>query len=73
MVIASMIGLLCACGMIMGAMRAGGSLGPFVDTAAILIVIGGTLFTVMYQAPLTVFLGHFGAMGKTFFPPVKKM
>jgi len=71
--IASIIGLIGACGMIMGAMMAGGSLGPFVDTASCLIVIGGTFFTVMYQAPLPVFLGHFGAMGKTFFPPVKKM
>jgi len=52
---------------------AGGSLGPFVDTASILIVIGGTFFAVMYQATLPTFLGHFGAMGKTFFPPVKKM
>jgi chemotaxis protein MotA len=54
-------------------MLAGGSLGPFVDTASILIVIGGTFFAVMYQATLPTFLGHFGAMGKTFFPPVKKM
>ncbi|MDG1788988.1 MAG: MotA/TolQ/ExbB proton channel family protein, partial [Paracoccaceae bacterium] len=56
-----------------GAMLAGGSLGPFVDTASILIIIGGTFFAVMYQATLPTFLGHFGAMGKTFFPPVKKM
>ena len=59
--------------MIIGAMMAGGSLGPFVDTASILIVIGGTFFAVMYQATLPTFLGHFGAMGKCFFPPVKKM
>ena len=59
--------------MIIGAMLAGGSLAPFVDTASILIVIGGTFFAVMYQATLPTFLGHFGAMGKTFFPPVKKM
>ena len=59
--------------MIIGAMLASGSLGPFVDTASILIVIGGTFFAVMYQATLPTFLGHFGAMGKTFFPPVKKM
>ncbi|MDE2634256.1 MAG: motility protein A [Pseudomonadales bacterium] len=71
--IASIVGLIGACGMIIGAMLAGGALGPFVDTASILIVIGGTFFAVMYQAPLAVFLGHFGAMGKTFFPPVKPM
>ena len=71
--IASLVGLIGACGMIIGAMLAGGSLGPFVDTASILIVIGGTFFAVMYQATLPTFLGHFGAMGKTFFPPVKKM
>ena len=42
--IASLVGLIGACGMIIGAMLAGGSLGPFVDTASILIVIGGTFF-----------------------------
>ena len=71
--IASLIGLIGAVGMIIGAMLQGGSLAPFVDTASILIVIGGTFFTVMYQATLPTFLGHFGAMGKAFFPPVKKM
>lgn len=71
--IASLVGLVGACGMIIGAMLAGGSLGPFVDTASVLIVIGGTFFAVMYNATLPVFLGHFGAMAKCFLPPVKKM
>lgn len=70
--IASLIGLLGAVGMIMGAMITSGGLGPFIDVPSILIVFGGTLFAVMYTAPLGVFLGSFGAMAKTFMPKAKK-
>ena len=70
--LASLIGLLGAVGMIVGAMLSGGGLGAFIDTASILIVFGGTFFAVMYTAPLPVFLGSFGAMAKAFLPPVKK-
>ena len=71
--IASLIGFLGAVGMILGAMISGGGIGPFIDTASILIVFGGTFFAVMYTAPLPVFLGSFGVMAKVFLPPVKKM
>ena len=70
--LASLIGLIGAVGMIIGAMLSGGGLGAFIDTASILIVFGGTFFAVMYTAPLPLFLGSFGAMSKAFLPPVKK-
>ncbi|MEC7361029.1 MAG: flagellar motor protein PomA, partial [Pseudomonadota bacterium] len=62
--IASLIGLLGAIGMILGAMISGGGIGPFIDVPSILIVFGGTFFAVMYTAPLPVFLGSFGVMAK---------
>ena len=71
--LASLIGLIGAIGMIVGAMLSGGGLGAFIDVPSILIVFGGTFFAAMYTAPLPVFLGSFGAMAKTFLPPVKKM
>jgi chemotaxis protein MotA len=73
MELGSLIGLLGAIGMIVGAMVSGGGIGPFIDVASILIVFGGTFFAVMYVVPLPVFLGSFGAMAKAFLPPVKKM
>lgn len=69
----SLIGLLGAIGMIMGAMISGGGLAPFLDVPSILIVFGGTFFAAMYTAPLGTYLGSFGAMAKAFLPPVKKM
>ena len=69
----SLIGLLGAIAMIMGAMISGGGLGPFLDIPSVLIVFGGTFFAAMYTAPLGTYLGSFGAMAKAFLPPVKKM
>ena len=71
--IASLIGFIGAIGMILGAMISGGGVGPFIDVPSLLIVIGGTFFSVMYTCPLPVFLASFGAMAKAFLPPVKKM
>ena len=71
--IASLIGLLGAIGMIVGAMISAGGIGPYLHTASSLIVIGGTFFAVMYVVPLPVFLGSFGVMAKAFLPSVKKM
>ncbi len=70
--IASLIGFLGAVGMIIGAMISGGGVGPFIDIPSLLIVFGGTFFSVMYTTPLPTFLGSFGAMAKAFMPPVKK-
>ena len=71
--LASLIGFIGAIGMILGAMISGGGVGLFIDTPSLLIVIGGTFFSVMYTCPLPVFLGSFAAMAKAFLPPVKKM
>jgi chemotaxis protein MotA len=71
--IASLIGLIGTAAMIAGAMIVGGGLGPFVDIPSILIVIGGTFFACMYTTPMATFISSFSAMGKAFFPPVKKM
>ena len=70
--IASLIGFIGAIGMILGAMISGGGVAPFIDVPSILIVVGGTFFSVMYTCPLPVFLGSFGVMAKAFLPPVKK-
>jgi chemotaxis protein MotA len=70
--IASLIGMIGAVGMIVGAMISNGGLGPYLHTASTLIVVGGTLFGVMYSTPLPRFLGSFGVMAKAFFPPIKK-
>ncbi|NBT89180.1 MAG: flagellar motor protein PomA, partial [Flavobacteriaceae bacterium] len=51
---------------------AGGGIGPFYNLPSILTVFGGTFFTVMYTAPMPVFLGSFAAMAKVFLPPIKK-
>ena len=42
MELGSLIGLIGAIGMIVGAMLSGGGIGPFIDTPSILIVFGGT-------------------------------
>ncbi len=70
--IASLIGIIGAVGMIVGSMLSQGGIGPYLHTASTLIVVGGTLFGVMYSTPLPRFLGSFGVMAKAFFPPIKK-
>ena len=71
--LASLIGFIGAVGAIVATMIMGGGVAPFIDTQSIFIVFGGTFFCVMYQNPLPVFLGSFGAMSKAFLPPIKKM
>ena len=58
--------------MIAGAMISAGGLYSYIDVPSILIVFGGS-FAVMYTAPLPVHFGAYGAFGKAFKPPVKKM
>ncbi len=71
--IAAIIGLIGGVGMVIGAMVAGGGIMPFINVPSILTVFGGTAFLVLYSLPMSSFIGHFGAMMKTFLPPVKKM
>lgn len=71
--IASLIGIIGAMGMIMGAMISSGGLAMFVDVPSLLIVVGGTFFAVMYRSELPMFLAHFGVMAKVFLPGLKKI
>jgi chemotaxis protein MotA len=61
--IASVVGLLGALVLIVMAM---GDPGPFVDTASILIVFGGSIMATMYRSTLPEFLGFTKVMGKAF-------
>ena len=70
--IASLVGLIGAVGMIIGSMIVAGGLGPFIDVPSILIVFGGTFFSVMFTAPMGTFLGSFGSMAKAFTPKLPK-
>ncbi len=71
--IATLIGLIGALGMVLGAMIAAGGLSPFVDVASVLIVLGGTFFAVMFKTPMPAFLRHFKGIAKAFMPkPAKK-
>ena len=55
--------------MIAGAMISAGVSWFNIDVPS----IRGSFFAVMYTVPLPVYLGSFGAFGKAFKPPVKKM
>lgn len=66
--IATLVGLLGAIAMIIGAMVFAGGMSPFVDIASIIIVFGGTFFIVMMKMPMGVFLGHFKSLAKAFKP-----
>lgn len=66
--LASLIGFLGSMAMIIGSMIFAGGVMPFVDIPSILIVFGGTAFSVMNTAPMGTFIGSFKAMGKAFKP-----
>lgn len=64
--IASIIGIIGAFGMVAGAMITAGGLGPFIDVASLMIVLGGSLFAVMLKSRMGAFVGSFRAMMKVF-------
>jgi chemotaxis protein MotA len=66
--IATIIGLVGAVAMVLGAMVFAGGLSPFVDLPSVAIVVCGTAFVVLMMKPLPVFIGHFKAIGKAFKP-----
>lgn len=66
--LATLIGMIGAVGMVIGAMFVAGGLGPFIDLPSILIVFGGTFFAAMSTSPMGTFLGSFAAMAKAFMP-----
>ncbi len=64
--IATIVGLVGCSGVILMAMMSGGGLGPFIDIASILIVVGGTSMAVLTKFPLNQFLGALPAGMKAF-------
>ncbi len=65
--IATLIGLLGAFGIIIGAIATGGDVMLFVNVPSILIVVGGTFMVTLMQVSLGDFLGSFGIGMKAFF------
>ena len=63
--IATIIGLLGSFGLIVSAIGFD-SMGQFVDTPSILIVVAGSIMVVMFRSSLGEFLGAIAVMGKTF-------
>jgi chemotaxis protein MotA len=64
--IATLVGILGAFGIIIGAILSGGELGPFIDVPSMLIVVGGTFFVTFSQVTLGDFLGSFSIGLKSF-------
>jgi chemotaxis protein MotA len=64
--IATLVGIIGAFGIIIGAILTGGELGPFIDIPSLLIVVGGTFFVTFSQVTLGDFLGSFSIGMKSF-------
>ncbi len=64
--LASIIGFLGAFGLIFAAIAMGGPVGIFVNIPSLVIVVGGTLFVVMFRYPMGQFFGIGGIAGKAF-------
>ncbi len=64
--IATLIGIVGAFGIIIGAIMTGGELGPFIDVPSVLIVVGGTFFVTFSQVTLGDFLSSFTIGLKSF-------
>lgn len=65
--LATLVGILGAFGIITAAIVLGGSAIIFVNIPSLLIVVGGTLFSVLIKFPLGHFLGAFKVAAKAFF------
>ena len=65
--LATIIGLVAAFGLMLAAILQGGSLLIFIDIASILVVVGGTIGTVLVHFPLGDVLGAFGVARNAFF------
>lgn len=64
--LATLVGILGAFGIIIGAMTMSGGVGLFVDVPSVLIVVVGTIFVVLMKFGLGQFLGCFKVAGKAF-------
>lgn len=64
--LATLVGVLGAFGIILGAMTMSGGVGLFIDVPSVLIVVVGTIFVVLMKFGLGQFLGCFKVAGKAF-------
>lgn len=64
--LATLVGILGAFGIIIGAMTMSGGVGIFIDIPSVLIVFVGTIFVVLMKFGLGQFLGCFKVAGKAF-------
>lgn len=65
--IATIIGLVLAFGLVVGAIVLGGPLGAFIDIPSILVVIGGTIASAFIMFPMGVVIGTVKILMKTIF------
>ncbi len=64
--LATLIGLIGAMGVIVGAIAVGGDFGQFINAPSIIIVAGGTVMASLMKFPLGAFLGAFKVAMKAF-------
>jgi chemotaxis protein MotA len=64
--IATILGLILGCGLILASIAMGGGLGPFIDPPSMMIVFGGSIAASLINFPLNVVLGSFGIIMKCF-------
>lgn len=69
--IATLVGVLGALGLIVGAIAMGGAMGGFIDIPSLVVVVGGTFAVAFVMFPLKTMLGAAKVIMKTFFakPP----
>lgn len=65
--LATLIGLVGGFGVIIGAILTGGSLTTFIDVPSVIIVVGGTVCSVLMQFPIGKFFGAIGIAMRAFF------
>lgn len=73
--IASTVGLLSAIGMVVWSLwvGTGGDLAVYWDTPSVILVIGGSIFTVLSTQAMDKFLGMFGVVRRCFLPRAKSI
>jgi len=64
--IATIIGLICGFGLIVGSILIGGSLLPFIDVPSLMITVGGSVCALLINFPLKSVLGVFSVVRKCF-------
>ena len=64
--LATLLGLLCACGIVTASIVMGGSAGMFINAPSLAVVVGGTIGAVMMKFSLGQFFGAFKVAMKAF-------